>query len=178
VLLTDNSYEGFHHFDTVRTIANIILTSMFQGKTWDLDQFRTYVSTTTQERLQHYGPDATFLVVEASHEEEASCIDTIGESDQRDLCLTLPNGFRDAVEIRHKAFLDRSKAFLSFAMPSVVGLEDARSCILANHPSGKPLYILTSSMSVRPTLSAPIVANSLEGLEAFFADTESLNFEQ
>ena len=27
VLLTDNSYEGFHHFDTVRTICTIMMTS-------------------------------------------------------------------------------------------------------------------------------------------------------
>jgi hypothetical protein len=125
---------------------------------------------------REYGPHAAFLVVEASHE-EASCLGTIGESDQRDFCLALPNGFRDAVEITHKAFLDKSKAFLSFGMPSVVGLLDAGSCILANHPNGKPLYILTSSLSVRPTLSAPIAGTSLEGLEAFFADVESLNFE-
>jgi hypothetical protein len=177
VLLTDHSYEGFDHICAVHTIAKIILTSMFQGKIWHFNQFRTYVSTTAQERRQHYGPNAAFLVVEASHEEEASCVGTIGESDLRDFCLALPNGFRDAVEIRHKAFLEKSKAFLSFGMPSVVGLLDAGSCILANHPSGKPLYILTSSMSARPTLSAPIAANSLEGLEAFFTDTESLNFE-
>ena len=67
VLLTDNSYQGFHHFDTVRTICTIVMTSMLGIKTWDLNQFRSHILATTQERLQHYGPNATFLVVEASH---------------------------------------------------------------------------------------------------------------
>jgi hypothetical protein len=56
-------------------------------------------------------------VVEASHEEEAANIGTIGQSDERDFCFALPNGgFRDAVAKRHKAFLDQSQSFLFFAM--------------------------------------------------------------
>jgi hypothetical protein len=91
--------------------------------------------------------------------------------------LLLPNGFRGEVEQRHQSFVDRSKALLSFGMPSVLGILGAGSCILANHPSGKPLYILTASISATPTLSSPLDATSLEGLQAFFADTETLNVE-
>ena len=32
VLLTDNSYEGFHHFDTVRTINYISMTSILHAR--------------------------------------------------------------------------------------------------------------------------------------------------
>ncbi len=115
-------------------------------------------------------------MVEASHEEEAANIGTIGESDERDFCLALPNGgFRDAVAKRHKAFLDQSQSFLFFAMPSVTGLEDPGSCIVADHPSGKPLYVLTSSKTVRPTLSAPIPADGPEQFATLFRRSAELD---
>jgi hypothetical protein len=177
VFLTGNGHEDWNHIDTVITIAYISLTSMLQGKVWDLSDYASHIATTRQERVRRYGPNPAFLFVEASHQEDGARIGPIGLSDERDFCLALPNGFRGEVEDRHQSFIDRSKAFLSFGMPNVVGLVDAGSCIVADHPSGKPLYILTSSMSVTPTLSSPINATSLEGLQAFFADTESLNFE-
>jgi hypothetical protein len=177
VFLAGNDHEDWNHIDTVLTIANITLTMMLQGRVWDLSDFASHISTTRQERISRYGPKPAFLFVEASHQEDGARIGPVGISDQRDFCLALPNGFRDEVEQRHQSFIDRSKAALSFGMPSVVGLLGAGSCILANHPSGKPLYILTSSISVTPTLSAPVDATSLEGLEAFFEDIESLNVE-
>jgi hypothetical protein len=107
------------------------------------------------------------LFVEASHEEDGARVGPNGLSDERDFCLAVPNGFRDEVEDSHRSFIERSKASLSFGVPNVVGLLDAGSCIVGNHPSGKPFYILTSSMSVRLTLSVPIAATSLEGWRLF-----------
>ena len=174
VYLTGHSHEGLHHIDTVHTIAYIILTSLFHGKTWDLNEFASHVSTTTQDRVRRYGPNAAFLVVEASHEEEAASIGRIEQSEDRDFCLALPNGFRDAVETRHKIFLDQSQAFLSFAMPSVSGFEAVGSCIVADHPSGKPLYVLTASATARPTLSSPIPADGPERFATLFQHSAEL----
>jgi hypothetical protein len=173
VLLTDNSYEAFHHFDTVGTINYITATSIFHARVWDFSQFRTYVSARTQERLQHYGGGA-FLIVEASHKEEAASIGMIGQSDERDFCCARPNGFRDKVEAMHKEFLEQSQAFVAFAMPSVVGFQDVGSCILANHPSGKPLYILSAKMSAMPTLATPIPADGPELCTKLFTHSTTL----
>ena len=107
------------------------------------------------------------MFVEASHEEDGARVGPNNLSDERDFCLAVPNGFRDEVEDSHRSFIERSKASLSFGVPNVVGLLDAGSCIVGNHPSGKPFYILTSSMSVRLTLSVPIAATSLEGWRLF-----------
>jgi hypothetical protein len=156
VYLTSHSDESWNHIDTVQTIGYVILTSIFHGKTWDITEFADHLSETAQERLRRYGDNSAFLVLEASHEEEAARIGTIAESEERNFCLALPNGFRDEVETRHKTFLDQAQSFLYFAMPIVSGLQLAGSCIVADHPSGKPLYLMTGSMSARPTLSAPI----------------------
>ena len=129
IFLAGHAHEGLHHIDTVRTIAHITLTTMFQGKTWDLNDFASHVSTTNQERIRRYGANGAFLVVEASHKEEAGNIGQIGQSDERDFCLAFANGFMDAVEARHKSFLDQSQAFLAFAMPSVSGFESVGRCI-------------------------------------------------
>jgi hypothetical protein len=112
VYLTNHSHEIWNHIDTVQTIAYLILTTMFQGKTWDLTEFGGHVSATAQERLRRYGTSSAFLVLETSHEEEAARIGTIGESAERDFCLALPNGFRDEVETRHKTFLEQAQSFL------------------------------------------------------------------
>jgi hypothetical protein len=163
--LTDHSDEIWKHTDTVQTIAHITLSMMFQGKTWDLTQFREHVSATAQERIQRYGTTSAFLILEACHDEEASRIGQIGESAERDFCLSLTGGFRDEVEERHETFLQQAQSFLYFAMPNVSGLRLVGSCIAADHPSGKPLYVLTSSMSVRPTLSHPLPTAPEDGPE-------------
>jgi hypothetical protein len=174
ISLTGNAHESWNHIDTVHTIANITLTAMFQGKVWDLNDFASHVSATTQERVRRYGDKSAFLVVEASHEEDGARIGAIGQSDAREFCLAFANGFRDEVEPRHKTFLDQSQAFLSFAMPSVSGLQLAGSCIVADHPSGKPLYVMTASMSARPTLSAPIPAEGLDLFASLFRNSAKL----
>ena len=113
-------------------------------------------------------------MLEASHEEEAASVGEIGQSDECDFCLAMGNGFRDQVEARHKSFVDQSQAFLTFAMPNVVGLPDAGSCIMADHPSGKPLYVLTFRGSVLPTLSAPIPAERPELFTTLFKHSVEL----
>lgn len=181
VYLTSRTDEIWNHIDTAQTISYVILTSLFHGKQWDPTEFTNHRSARAQKRLQQYGDNSAFLVLEASHEEEASRIGTIAESEERDFCLALPNGFRDEVETRHKTFLEQAQSFLYFAMPSVSGLQSAASCIVANHPNGKPLYVLTGSMSVRPTLSAPIPTDPADGpqlLTSLFEHSDELeNFQ-
>jgi len=172
IYLTDQSYEGLHHIDTVHTLGNIFLTTMLQGKSWDFNAFTDYVSATNQERLKRYGSNAAFLIVEASHEEEAASIGTIAESDERNFCLALPNMFKDKVRELHKSFITKAQAFLSFGMPDVIGLQNVGDCIVADHPSGKPLYVMTFSMSANPTLLKPIPAGSLDAFAEFFTDPD------
>lgn len=164
ISLAGHDDDGRHHVATVHTIALKMLSIMVQSAPYDVKEFGRYLEETKQEKVRRYGPNATFLVLEVSHEEEAASVGEIGQSDECDFCLAMGNGFRDQVETRHKTFLEQSQSFLSFAMPSVVGLQDAGSCIMADHPSGKPLYVITSSASVLPTLSAPIPE---EGPELF-----------
>ena len=178
ISLTGLSHENWNHIDTVLTIANITLTSLLQGKTWDLNEFASFVSSTTEDRVRRFGSAGAFLMVEASHEEEAARIGEIGYSDQRDYCLALPNGFRDEVETRHKTFLERSQSFLSFAMPSVCGFLPAGSCIVANHPSGKPLYVMTFSMNARPSILKPIPADGPELFATLFQHSVELEYFQ
>jgi hypothetical protein len=135
VFLTGYTHDGLNHIDSVHTIG-IALTAMFHGETWDPNQFGPYLAETQQNRIRRYGDNAAFLVVEASHEAEAASIGTIGQSEHRDYCLAITNGFKDAARERHKHFLDQSQIFLSFAMPSVTGFEETGSCIVADHPSG------------------------------------------
>jgi len=178
ISLTGPSHDGLHHIDTVYTIANIMLSAMFQGQILDLSALRSHVSATHQERLRRYGANTAYLVLEATHEEEAASIGTIGESAQRDFCLALPNGYKDKVRERHKHFVDRAQALLSFAISGVTGLESIGDCIVADHPSGKPLYVMTFSMSANPTLLKPIPTDSFEGFAEFFTNaTVSLNFD-
>jgi hypothetical protein len=165
VYLTDPSHEIWNHIDTVQTIAHVTLSMMFQGKTWDLTRFREHVSATAQERKQRYGTVSAFMILEASHEEKASRIMPIGESAERDFCLALPNGFRDEVEERHKTFLQQAQSFLYFAIPSVSGLQMVGSCILADHPGGKSLYVLTGSFSARPSILRPFPTTLEDGPE-------------
>jgi hypothetical protein len=111
VLLTGNTHESLRHIDTVHTIANITLTAMFQGKTWDLNEFASHVAATSGDRVRRYGASASFLVVEASHEEDGARIGPIGQSDDREYCLAIANGFRDEVETRHKTFWTSHRPF-------------------------------------------------------------------
>jgi hypothetical protein len=177
IYLADHSYEGLHHIDTVYTIANIILSSMLQGKVWDLNEFACHVSATNQERLQRYGTNAAVLVVEATHQEEAVNTGQIGQWRACDFFLALPNEFRGKVRKLHKSFVGRAQAFLSFKIPSVTGLVPIGDCVVADHPSGKPLYVMTFSGSADLTVLKPIPADSFEGFAESFTDPDdSLNF--
>jgi hypothetical protein len=164
VFLTGHEHDGRHHVATVHTIALKMFSIVLLGEPYDVNEFGRYLEETKQEKVRRYGPNATFLVLEASHEEEAASVGEIFQSDKCGFCLVMANGFRDQVETRHKTFLEQSQSFLSFAMPSVVGLQDAGSCIMADHPSGKRVYVMTSSGSGLLTLSAPIPE---EGPELF-----------
>lgn len=117
-------------------------------------------------------------MVEASHEEEAGRIGTIGQSEQREFCLALPNGFMGEVEARHKVFLEQSQALLSFVIPSVTGLQPAGKCIVADHPSGKPLYVLTFGMTARPSVLKPMLANGPELFATLFQHSADLEYFQ
>ena len=90
VYLTSRTDEIWNHIDTAQTISYVILTSLFHGKQWDPTEFTNHRSERAQKRLQQYGDNSAFLVLEASHEEEASRIGTIAESEERDFCLALP----------------------------------------------------------------------------------------
>jgi hypothetical protein len=104
VFLTGYTHDGLNHIDSVHTIG-IALTAMFHGETWDPNQFGPYLAETQQNRIRRYGDNAAFLVVEASHEADAESIGTIGQSEDRDYCLAITNGFKDAARERHKHFL-------------------------------------------------------------------------
>jgi hypothetical protein len=93
VLLTDYSHEDLQHIDIKVTIANFILNATFRGQAQDFGQIKNHAPAEQQERVRRYGKAAAYLVVEASHEQEASAIGQIGEADDRDYCLALPNGF-------------------------------------------------------------------------------------
>jgi hypothetical protein len=175
ISLTGHAHEGLHHIDTTVTIANLILNAMFQNGILDLGQVGKHLPQATQDRLRRYGANTAYLVVEATHEEEAANIGTIGQSDQRDFCLALPNGYKDKVRERHKQFVGRAQALLSYVVSGVTGLQTVGDCIVADHPSGKPLYVMTFSMSADPTLLKPIPEDSFEGFAEFFTGaTESL----
>jgi hypothetical protein len=53
-------------------------------------------------------------------------------------------------------------------MPSVTGFEETGSCIVADHPSGKPLYVLSASMTGRLSVSSPIPENGPEQFATLF----------
>jgi hypothetical protein len=178
VFLSGNTHENWNHIDTVHTIANITLKSMFQGGIFDLSQLKSYVTATTEERVRRYGPAAAFLIVEASYADETGRIGTIGQSDQREFCLALPNGFMGEVEARHRAFLEKSQALLSFVIPSVAGLQFAGKCVVADHPSGKPLYVMTFGMNARPSISKPIPTDGPELFARLFQDSVALEYFQ
>ena len=148
---------------------------MFHGETWDPNQFGPYLAETQQNRIRRYGDNAAFLVVGASHEAAAASIGTIGQSEDRDYCLAITNGFKDAARERHKHFLDQSQTFLSFAMPSVTGFKvTTGSCIVADHPSGKSLYVLSASMIGRLSVSSPIPENGTEQFATLFQHSAEL----
>ena len=174
VFLTGYTHDGLNHIDSVHTIG-IALTAMFHGETWDPNQFGPYLAETQQNRIRRYGDNAAFLVVEASHEADAASIGMIGQSEDRDYCLAITNGFKDAARERHKHFLDQSQTFLSFAMPSVTGFEETGSCIVADHPSGKPLYVLSASMIGRLSVSSPIPENGPEQFATLFQHSAELD---
>ena len=46
---------------------------------------------------------------------------------------------------------------------------------MVDHPSGKPLYVITPSMNVRPTLSAPIPADGPELIATLFRHSAEFN---
>jgi hypothetical protein len=174
VFLTGYTHDSLNHIDSVHTIG-IALTAMFRGEAWDPNQFGPYLAETQQDRIRRYGDSAAFLVVEASHEADAASIGTIGQSEDRDYCLAITNGFKDAARERHKHFLDQSQIFLSFAMPSVAGFEETGSCIVADHPSGKPLYVLSASMTGRLSLSSPIPEDGPEQFATLFQHSGELD---
>jgi hypothetical protein len=174
IYLTGHTHEGLHHIDTAVTIANLILNASFQNGILDLGEVRNHVPTVYQGRIQRYGASGAFLVVEASHEQEAAAIGQIGQSDNREFCLALPNGFMDATRERHKKFLDQVQAFLAFAMPSVTGFERVGHCIVANHPSGKPLYVLSFAMTGRLSVSSAIPAGGPEMFAALYRHSSEL----
>jgi hypothetical protein len=152
LLLTDYSHENLRHIDTKVSIANLILNASFQAKTLDLGEVKNQSPKEQEDRIRRYGQRAAYLLVEASHEQEASAIGQIGESDKREFCLALPNGFVQATRERHKLFIDQAQAFLCFSMPNVSGFEEVGQCVVASHPSGKPLYVLSFGMGT-PRLS-------------------------
>jgi hypothetical protein len=149
VSLTGNTHESWKHIDTVDTIRRLFLDKALRGVDFDPNQFKSYLSATNQERVNRCGPDTAFLNVEASHTEDGANVGLIGITDECDYCLAFANGFMETVEPKHKTFLDQSQAFLAFAMPSVSGFDLAGRCIVADLPSGKPLYVITPTGSGR-----------------------------
>jgi hypothetical protein len=59
-------------------------------------------------------------------------------------------------------------------MPTVSGFEATGSCIVADHPSGKPLYVLTPSMSARLSVLGPIPAEGPELFATLFQHSADL----
>ena len=157
VLLTNYSHESLQHIDIKVTIANFFLNATFAGQAVDFGEVRNQSPKEQAERVRRFGSNAAYLVVEASHEQEASAIGQIGEGDNRDYCLALPNGFVQATQERHKQFIDQSQAFLSFAMPKVSGFESIGQCVVAGHPNGKPIYVLSFGMSGRLSVLSPVL---------------------
>jgi hypothetical protein len=170
VLLTGHSYDGLDHIDTAHAIGNMLLKSIFQGGIWDLRALASHVSETNQERLRLYGTDTAFLVVEASYEEEAASIGQIGQWEEIDCCLALPNEYKQKVREKYKDFVSRAQGFLTLAISGVIGLKAIVDVIVADHPSGKPLYVSSISVSADLTVLKSIPVDSLEGLSAFFSD--------
>ena len=60
-------------------------------------------------------------------------------------------------------------------MPSVTGFEETGSCIVADHPSGKPLYVLSASMIGRLSVSSPIPENGPEQFATLFQHSAELD---
>jgi hypothetical protein len=176
VHLTSHAHEGLDRIATVRSIAHVILTGMFQGKTGISNEFASQVSAAKEDRIRQYGPNAAFLVAEATHEQDAASIGQITPSDDREFYLAWPDGnFKDEIEKRHKPFLDQSLAFLAFAMPSVSGFEAVGNCIVADHSRGKPLYVLAPSFGrVRVSVPNPIPAEGPEQYATLFRHSAEL----
>jgi hypothetical protein len=166
--LTGHSHADWNHIDFVQTLGQRLLDSALGGVHFDPNDFTSYRSATDEDRVRRYGDKSAFLVVEASHVEDGARIGPIRQSDKRDFCLAWPDGFMDEVKARHKTFLDQSQAFLTFAMPSVSGFERVGSCIVADHPSGKPLYVLNASVSGRASVMKPIPADGPELFATLF----------
>jgi hypothetical protein len=169
VSLTDNTHESLNHIDFVQGFFGRLLDKAIGGVDCDPNHFASYQSASYKERARRYGDKSAFLVVEASHVEDGARIGPIRQSDNRNFCLAWPpDGFVDEVKARHKPFLDQSLAFLTFAMPSVSGFERVGGCIVADHPSGKPLYVLSVSMSGRGIVSSPIPADGSKLFRTLF----------
>jgi hypothetical protein len=157
VVLTGHTYEGLHHIATGHTIADMLLTGIFQEKTWNRNEFAGRVSMTEQDRIRRYGPNTAFLVVEASYAENPASIGQMVQPNNCEFYVAIANSSQDEVEKRHKLFLNQSQAFLAFTMPDINGFEEAGTCIMGNHPNGELLYVRTVSVG-RPRL---IVSNRI-----------------
>jgi hypothetical protein len=81
--------------------------SVIYGETGDPIKLGPHLAETQQDRSRRYGDNAAFLVLEASHEADAASIGTIGQSEDRDYCLAIANGFKDTTREKHKHFLDQ-----------------------------------------------------------------------
>lgn len=108
------------------------------------------------ERVRRFGPSAAYLVIEASHEQEASAVGPIGDGENRDYCLALPNGFVQTTQERHDQFVSQIQAFAAFSIPNITGFQKIGHCVVANHPSGKPLYVRSCEMNARPSVLGPL----------------------
>jgi hypothetical protein len=169
VFLTDNTHEHWNHIDFAQGFSGRLLDFAIGGLDFDPNHFARYRSANYEERVRRYGDISAFLVVEASHVEDGARIGPIRQSDKHDFCLAWPpDGFMDGVKATHKPFLDQSLAFLTFAMPSVSGFERVGGCIVADHPSGKPLYVLNVSMCGRGIGSSPIPADGSKLFRTLF----------
>jgi len=173
VFLTGYTHDGLNHIDSVHTIG-IALTAMFHGETGTHSILASSSRDSTRQSPA-YGDNAAFLVLEASHEADAASIGTIGQSEDRDYCLAIANGFKDTTREKHKHFLISRQIFLSFAMPSVTGFEEIGSCIVADHPSGKPLYVLSASITGRLSVSSPYLKNGPEQFAALLKHSAELD---
>jgi hypothetical protein len=181
VYLTDRSDDIWSYFDTAQSLAYSIVTTIVGIQAFSCTAIAERLAETAKERLQKFNDQSAFLIVEAAYATEGARLGIAGKSVWGNFGLALPIGFREEVEISHKPFFEQAQSFLYFAFPSISGLAPTGNCIVADHPKGYPLYVLTSSASGRITVSAPMPADPADGfelLEALFQHSGKLqNFQ-
>jgi hypothetical protein len=169
VFLTDRSAAIWDHFDRAQSLAYSILTTSLGISTLDANSVSARLSGAREERLRKSSSQSAFLVIEAAYLTRGDRLGLAGRSVLGNFGLALPNGFREEVEEKHQPFFQQAQSFLYFAFPSVSGLILMGDCIVADHPKGYPLYVLTSSASARSSLNYPIPVETEEEFELLTA---------